>query len=567
MPSPLPCDASLEMLQREADDRQRAAGKQQGDSDQATDLSLEDARSETAQKYGFLTWRQLEAFLIGTSPADKDHPENQTPDFLRLACLNYAHSDRPADWEQAREMLAADPDLRTRDIYSASCAGDVEAVRRFLQDDPESVNRRGGYFDWEPLLYACYSRLNLPDASTLAVARLLIESGADPNAYYMWGGAYRFTAVTGAFGEGEGGPVNQPEHEHAEALARLLLEAGADPNDSQALYNRMFADDQSICLKMLLEFGLGSESQCNWLIQRGSQLVPHPQQTLRYQLSWAINNHHEERARLLVEHGADLATEPGQTPPYAAAMLAGKPKLAEYLVAHGAERVPLDTLAQFACACMSGDEQQARKLLAEEPDLMRRLQNKQRRLLHDAAGAGRLEAVRLMADLGADLGRVSYNTPLHEAAWSGRMEVIKLLIEKGASPSLRDESHAATPLQWALYNGQREAVDYLAECDIDVFDAIAADKPQRVHKLIDEQPSRLEQPIGELRPECDPCEDDWMTPLASAVLRKRTEIVRLLLDKGASATVRDSQQRSLLERARVDSSPEITALLESVADG
>ena len=50
----------------------------------------------------------------------------------------------------------------------------------------------------------------------------------------MWGGDCRFTALTGASGEGEQGPVNQPPHPEWEAFARLLLDAGADPNDGQA---------------------------------------------------------------------------------------------------------------------------------------------------------------------------------------------------------------------------------------------------------------------------------------------------------------------------------------------
>jgi len=60
------------------------------------------------------------------------------------------------------------------------------------------------------------------------VARLLLASGADPNAGYLWEGAYAFTALTGALGEGEDA-VNQPRHQFWLPLARLLLDAGADP--------------------------------------------------------------------------------------------------------------------------------------------------------------------------------------------------------------------------------------------------------------------------------------------------------------------------------------------------
>ena len=69
--------------------------------------------------------------------------------------------------------------------------------------------------------------------------------------------------LTGVFGQGELGPVRQPRHPHSLALARLLLEAGANPNDGQALYNRMFEPDNDH-LELLFEFGLGAGDGGPW---------------------------------------------------------------------------------------------------------------------------------------------------------------------------------------------------------------------------------------------------------------------------------------------------------------
>ncbi len=179
-------------------------------------------------------------------------------------------------------MLERDPALGVRDIWSAACVGDTGTVATMLDEDPGLVDARGGFFDWEPLLYATYSRVQAPGGSTLETARLLIKRGANPNAFYLWGGDYRFTALTGAFGEGEQGPVNQPAHPAWEALARLLLNAGANPNDGQALYNRMFGSCNR-CLEILLEYGLNRRHRINWRSGKG--------RVLDYQLDWAVRNH------------------------------------------------------------------------------------------------------------------------------------------------------------------------------------------------------------------------------------------------------------------------------------
>jgi hypothetical protein len=68
-----------------------------------------------------------------------------------------------------------------------------------LADDPAQASTPGGPHDWEPLLYLAYSRLDSTAVghSTLEVARLLLASGADPNAGYLWEGTYARPAALG----------------------------------------------------------------------------------------------------------------------------------------------------------------------------------------------------------------------------------------------------------------------------------------------------------------------------------------------------------------------------------
>ncbi len=510
-----------------------------------------------AVEHGFVCAGHLRVYLTVCEP---EHPEITNPSFLQLACISYMLEDHPSRIEKAREQYDANPSLTQTDIHHAAAIGDVSQVERFLDADPDCINRHGGWFDWEPLMYACYSRLEIPGMSTLAVAKLLLERGADPNAHSMLAGQYRFTALTGAFGEGEGGPGILPRHPNCLESARALLEAGADPNDGQGLYNRMFCDDDSH-LELLLEFGLNTNHRCNWLLNEDGELKDNPASILQHQLSWALKTHFPERARLLVEHGTELVRPDDEPPFYELAMRAGKPELAEFLIEHGAPKTELDSLAHLACACMAADEDKARELLDKEPNLLQRLQETNRAFLIDAAGRNQLDAVRLIADLGANLDQQLYCSPMHEAAAKGCVEMLRLLVEKGANFRLRDCSYSATPLQWANHLNQPEAAEFLGNLNVDIFDAIIANRIDYIAQLLDDDPSLLKLTLGQINEDDADKDFAWRTPLASAISRKKHDIVKLLLDRGANTRIKDNEGRNLLDLAKRESTTEIIALL------
>ena len=164
--------------------------------------------------------------------------------FLRLACITYFDDDHPSRRERARQLLAEKPHIAKANIYTAAAVGDVAAVAELLTKNVDA-HAKGGPFDWEPLLYAAYSRLDseAEEHSTLQVARLLIEHGADPNAGFLWdwGGPIPClcTALTGVLGLGETdtdrvqGPLIQPPHQYWFEFARLLLEAAPTPTTTR----------------------------------------------------------------------------------------------------------------------------------------------------------------------------------------------------------------------------------------------------------------------------------------------------------------------------------------------
>ena len=497
----LPEDADLDHLRGQCRTLQRAV--RAGDPDAVRRVAgygfaadpgfrLSSAQLVVAREYGFAAWPRLKHHLqtiaryrwdptadtvvdgAAESPADR---------FCRLACLGYTTADGPDRWSRAAELLAQDPGLVDLSIWAAAAAADVAALRRHLAADPAgpgaAATRRGGPYPWTPLFYLAYSRLGVTtggggtgSGDAPAAARLLLDAGADPHEGYLWHGLPTpFTLLTGAFGEGEQGPLRQPRHPDSLALARQFLDGGADPSDGQALYNRMFGTDDDH-LRLLFGHGLGQGDGGPWRARLG-EVLDTPQQLLRAQLSWAVDHRQGERVKLLTEHGVDVRTPfaDGRTPA-ARALRNGDPDLVAYLVTHGAETPAEDPVDALLGAALAGDAAAVDRLLAAYPGAAAEARTARPSAMVWAAANGRPGALRLLAGLGFDvnaLGRGDipsdqpWETALHQAAAAGDVPAIRLLLELGADPSIRDRRFDGTALDWAHHLGQPEAARELTD--------------------------------------------------------------------------------------------------------
>ena len=347
---------------------------------------LTDCQFVLAREAGFESWPQLK---VAVQAARRELPN----EFVETACLCYddPHYDYRTFHVRAHEMLRKSPWLAKANIWCAAAAGHAGAVRTFLDAQPELVNSPGPH-GWVPLICACYSRVKPLDAthSTFDVAKLLLDRGADPNAYILKHNdppgsdrARRFTALTGLFGGGSTGLANQSPHPRWRELAELLLARGANPADEQVL-----SINQDACLEMLLQHGLKPDA-----------MGPGGVTLMGRALSQSVRRGDAESVRLLLAHHARTDEKFNGKIPWEHAMRLGRLEVARLLEEAGAPVSELDEVGQFICLCMAGDKYGARALLERAPDLVAR---SPKDLVHRAVWTRRTGAVKLLLDLGFD---------------------------------------------------------------------------------------------------------------------------------------------------------------------
>jgi hypothetical protein len=485
-PRGLPGNANLEQLRNGAQAFQRAVragdsgaaaivnefhprlGSATPGSPELAGFTHADAQLVIARQFGFAGWPELEAHLelvarYSRSPHEEPFggplPDEQAivDEFLRLACLNYGNDD-VSRLRRAEQMLDEHGWLARRDIYTIAATGELESARELLHREPDQASRPGGPHQWEPLLYLTYSRVRLgAGTAAVAIARLLLEAGADPDAGYLWEGLIPpFTALTGALGGGGAIPLHPAEL----ALARVLLEAGADANDGQAIYNRS-PDASDGWLEVLLEFGLGSGDGGPWRRLLGER-QDSPRQMVEDLLMAAAGHGFTGRVRALLALGVDPNGRGSRHPIYQGrspaqeAALSGHMEIVSLLVDAGADWEH-DQVDALLAAATAGDRETVDGLLASDPGLRERAIERRADQLVRAVEEDQRAGVALLLDLGFDVNARRRSTPLHEAAMRGDMTMIELLLEHGADPALRDSGYDATPAGWAEHFGRTDA--------------------------------------------------------------------------------------------------------------
>ncbi len=479
--------------------------------------------------------------------ADIERAE-QVVTFLRSACWDHhvhgARDHRMHD-RVAQRLLASHPEIARANIHTAAVCGDLPEVQRILAGRPAAALERGGGRDWTPLLTLCYTRFTheATHRNALAIARLLLDHGANANDFYMaMDSAY--TTLVGAAGEGEQEAPRQP---YGAELFELLLERGAEPFDIQVLYNTHFTGDMLWWLELVYKHTIDTQRGAAWADPDWSMFdMGGYGSGARFFLEFALRKRNLKLAEWVLAHGANPNAAPARDKRFPKitlfqeALRQGFTEMADLLEQHGATV----TAAQFTDrerltpASLRLDGAAVRKLFDRHPEF-KQLPDP----MFAAAEHDRADVVTLLLDLGvsADVRDANNERPLHRAALKNALGVAKLLLERGAEIDPRDRRYHATPLGWATHADHAGMVAFLGRFSRDFRLLCFNGSVERVRDLLAEDPGLAKQV------DATGATPLWWLPDDDA---RAGEVIEGLMKAGADPTVTNKDGQTAADAAR-----------------
>ncbi len=319
------------------------------------------------------------------------------PSWRKLKAHIEAAASQPAPSPQptADEIVKA--------FFALVGAGKIDDVRAVLDAAPQMVNAVGPHPFWGGRPQALHLAI---EGGRRDLFDLLLERGADVN-----GGNDQYDHWS---------PLMLAMNRDRTAMRDELLRRGARIGLIEAL---MMADDARVDA-ILDASGLPS------ITPNGGSI-----------LAFARTTHAIDR---LIALGASTDTKDrwGSTPLDAMSRLGARgTALVSHMIARGVAASP----KEYA---RLGDLKTLAAMFASDPEIVH-----EDGVMMGAVDFRHYALVEWLlahgAGVNARTAAQSRHTPLHSAAWNGDLHMAQILIAAGADPSLLDEEHQGTPLQWA----------------------------------------------------------------------------------------------------------------------
>jgi ankyrin repeat protein len=327
--------------------------------------------------------------------------------------------DLPATALQRHEVLIGYLIARGADydIGTAAKIGDLDRVRKLLDENPALVNQVPAYS-----YYTGVPLRNASSAGHLEVVKLLLERGADPNQPEPG-----IAPDGGALHAAIGGK----HHE----IVKLLLEHGANPNAE--------VESSGNCASMA-KFAGAPQETIDLLASYGGTLTPDlaDLETLAAMLqanpALRVGEKIDNRAfmELILRYQPDILRRSPDPTAWWSHATPGTPELARWLFDRGLDPNRRNWLGIT--------------------------------LLHRCAAKGDTAIAEVCLEHGADIDAVETewsSTPLGWAARHGKTEMAAWLLDHGADPEVPRDEPWARPLDWARRRGHLEIVDLLDDED------------------------------------------------------------------------------------------------------